>query len=186
MKKVIHTVPFFSQRSEHEWQERGFGTVEDAVSWQERSCGIACIKMVLDMHPEYSGQRFADMIGEMKDKGIYRERVGCVHQGIADELNARMIDAQSMKITSIERIKDLVDKGNILIVSIGVGFSDGRKSGHLVPLIGYIEEGSGVISFVVHYSSSWASHEQAERQVDAGRFMEHFSGNAIRVRMYNS
>jgi hypothetical protein len=185
MKRVLHKIPFYSQYSEADWQERGFDSLEDAILWQERSCGIACVKMVLDMHPEHAGKKFYPLIKEMEEKGVYKLGAGCVHQGIANELNDKMIDSQRMKITNINQITKLIDQGNIFIVSIGAGFTNGRKTGHLIPVVGYIEEDGKVKSVITQYTTSAPKLQQVEREVDSDRFMEHFSGNAIRVRVYN-
>lgn len=182
--RKLHKIPFYSQLSNHEWKERGFQSIEDAQYWEKLSCGIACIKMVLDMHYEHKDKLFADLIREMEEKGVYRRGVGCVHQGIADEFNNRGIDSQRIKITEVQKIKELVDEENILIVSIGAGFVDGKKNGHLVPVVGYIEEGGVVVSIIVNHTSSLDSWQWPEKEIDTKRFMDHFSGNAIRVRLY--
>lgn len=185
MKKV-HKIPFFSQHSEDDWQERGFFNKEDAIYWQDKACGIACVKMVLDMHTEHSGQKFADLINEMEEKGVYLDGKGCVHQGIAGELNNRSIDAQRMKIETVDQIKKFIDQDNIFIASIGSRFLNGKKSGHLIPVIGYTEENGKVESIIVHYTSTPAEYQLPERDVDSTRFMNHFSGNVIRVRLYDT
>ena len=183
--KILHSLPYYSQLSEHDWQERGFTSREEALSWQNRSCGMACIKMVLDSHPEHTGIKFADLIAEMQEKGVYKEGVGCVHQGIADELNSRNMDAQRIKITDVDKLKRIIDEGNICIVSVGAGFIDGKKSGHLVPLIGYVENDGEVESVIVHNTSSYHGWQWPEKEIEIERFFEHFSGNGIRVRVYD-
>lgn len=183
--KTIHPIPYYSQLSEHDWQERGFSSKEEALSWQNRSCGMACIKMVLDSHAEHAGIRFADLIKEMQEKSVYKEGVGCVHQGIANEFNSRNIDSSRVKIESVEKLKKIIDEGNVCIVSVGAGFIDGKKSGHLVPLIGYTEEEGKLVSVIVHNTSSYHGWQWPEKEIEVERFFEHFSGNGIRVRVYN-
>lgn len=183
MKKLVHKIPYFSQLSKHEWRKRGFKDAEEAVSWENRSCGIACIKMVLEMHDQHKGILFADLIKEMEEKGVYKEGIGCIHQGIADELTGRGIESERIKIEKIEELKDLLDQGNICIVSVGPGLSEGRKSGHLVPAIGYVEEDGKIISIIIHHTSSYEGWQWPEKEIDIERFINHFSGNGIRVRL---
>lgn len=185
MIKKIHNIPFYSQLSQFDWKERGFRSFEEAEDWENRSCGIACIKMILDTHDEHKGNLFADLISEMEEKGVYKSGVGCVHQGIVDEFNSRGIDSSRLKIEDVQKLKDLIDNDNVLIVSIGVGFVGGKKSGHLVPVIGYIENSGEITSIIVHYTSSLAACQWPEREIEVDRFMNHFSGNAIRVRLYS-
>ncbi len=181
MQKVLRKIPFFSQLSRHEWKERGFKDAEDAKYWENRSCGIACMKMILDMHEDHKGQRFADLIREMEGKGVYKDGVGCVHQGIVDELNNRNIDSQRMQVSEIRQISESIDQGNILIVSIGTGLAGGKKNGHLVLVIGYVEHAGEVLSVILNHTSSRDDRQWPEKEIGVNRFMEHFSGNAIRV-----
>lgn len=186
MPKKIHNIPYYSQLSTPDWEARGFASLEEAEYWQTRSCGIACIKMVLDNHKEHRGQKFADLVKEMEDKGVYKDGVGCVHQGIVDQFNARGIDSQRMKIDTPEKFKKLIDQDNIFIVSIGAGFIDGKKNGHLVPVIGYTtDKDDNIISLIVHNTSSYHGWQWSEKEIDVGRFMNHFSNNTIRVRLYD-
>lgn len=184
--KKLHKIPFYSQHSQKDWQERGFKDLEEAKFWENKSCGIACMKMVLDMHPEHGGKKFADLIQEMEEKGVYKAGIGCVHQGIADDFNARNIDSQRIKIDTPDQIKKFIDQDSIIIVSIGPGFVEGRKSGHLVPLIGYKEESGKVTHIITHHTSSYLEWQWPEKEVEVETFMNHFSGNAIRVRLYDT
>ncbi len=177
-------MPFFSQLSKNDWKERGFKDEYDAVFWQTKSCGMACIKMVLDMHPEHAGAKFAELIHEMEEKGVYRAGVGCVHQGITEELNVRGIDAGRMKINNADEFKKLIDQDNIFIVSVGAGFSKPKNSGHLVPVIGYTEQDEKIESIIIHHTSSNEDFQWPEKEIEVERFFKHFSGNAIRVRLY--
>jgi hypothetical protein len=183
MKKLIHKIPYFSQLSRHDWKERGFKDIEEAISWENRSCGIACIKMVLEMHEKHRGIPFADLIKEMESKGVYKEGIGCIHQGIADEFKSRDIESERVKIEKTEELKLLLDDGNICIVSVGPGFSEGRKTGHLVPVIGYMEENGQITSMIIHHTSSYEGWQWPEKEIDIERFLDHFSGNGIRVRL---
>lgn len=127
-----------------------------------------------------------DLIKEMEEKGVYKAGIGCVHQGIADELNSRNIDAQRMKINDVSELKKFIDQDNIFIVSIGPGFVEGRKSGHLVPVIGYKEEDGRITSVIVHHTSSLEKWQWPEKEIDTSTFTDHFSGNSIRVRLYDN
>ena len=187
MPKKIHNTPYYSQLSTPDWEARGFVSFEEAEYWQTRSCGIACIKMVLDSHEAHKNQKFADLIREMEEKGVYVDGVGCVHQGIADQFNVRGIDSQRTKIDSPEKFKKYIDQDNIFIVSIGAGFIDGKKNGHLVPVIGYTSDAGGkLLSLIVHNTSSYHGWQWPEKEIEVERFINHFSNNAIRVRLYDN
>lgn len=137
------------------------------------------------MHGDHAGKNFADLIKEMDEKGVYKAGVGCVHQGIVDELNSKNIDSQRMKIANINDFKKFIDQDNIFIVSIGPGFVEGRKSGHLVPVVGYKEEGGKITHMIVHHTSSLQEWQWPEKEIEVGIFTNHFSGNSIRVRLYD-
>jgi hypothetical protein len=182
-KKFQHNIPFFSQLSKNDWQDRGFSSLEEATNWENKSCGMACLKMIFDMHGIRSDQSFASLIKESEEKGIYKTGIGCIHQGIADECNAHGIEAERAQIADIQEFKLPIDQGHILIVSIGAGFEGGKKSGHLVPVIGYIEKNGKIKFLIVHHTSSWESRQWPAKKIDVETFMNHFSGNAIRVKI---
>lgn len=178
---MIHPIPYFSQRSRHAWLERGFKNANDAAYWEKRSCGIACLKMILDFIPEQKGQKFADIISEMVERGAYKDGVGWIHEGLAHKLNDLDIDAQRLRIENIKNFKILIDQGNVFVVSVGAGFNKGNKSGHLVLVVGYKEENKQVVSLIIHHTSSLKEWEWPSIEIDVKRFEDNFSGNAVRV-----
>lgn len=117
----------------------------------------------------------------MKERGAYKDNVGWIHQGIAHKLNELDIDAQRLRIENVEEIKVLIDQGNVFIVSVGAGFDEGKKSGHLVMVIGYKEVEGKLVSLIIHHTSSLEKWEWPEVEIETKRFEDNFLGNVIRV-----
>lgn len=153
---MILKVPYYSQVRETKNPD-----------WEDKSCGIAALKMVLDF---YKPTQFS--IDELFQKGLnlggYKANVGWYHHCLAllakslgykavtrswnipkeslEHLTERGFSKDDIEIVENQQIeegifslKNELDRGHPVIVSVTKGFGK-HGEGHLVTLIGYDEE----------------------------------------------
>lgn len=177
-KFQAHKVPFFTQRSS-DYAADGYPSREVADHWQERSCGVACARMVvgafLDLEPPLPWELIERMIAH----GAYLPGKGWIHAGIATFLSDQYgFTCSRGRAENIADLVELLKDGALVIASVAVGLEGTSKSGHLIVVHGFEDEASQT-SLIVHHPSSWASYEWIDRKVPTQHFWNYFSGNVI-------
>lgn len=172
-------VPFYSQRIGRRWQEMGFPSKEVAALWEWEACGIACLQIVLEALTGRTAPRIYDLIVAVDAAGGYRKDAGWIHEALAAKAREFGLRSYRRRILIPEKIAAFINQQMIVAVSVGVGFEERKKSGHLALVIGYKTIGRTLAGFFVHHPSALREYEWKRRFVDVQRFREHFSGNAI-------
>lgn len=174
-------IPFYTQRCiDH--VEEGYPSRELADHWQERSCGVACARMVIEALTAASPPSPWPLIEQMVARGAYLQGKGWVHAGIANFLNDEYgLNCTRRRVESIDELVDLIASGALLIASVAVGFEGESKSGHLILVHGITIENQ-VRQLMIHHPSSWESYEWRDKPIPVDRFWKHFSGNIIECR----
>jgi Peptidase_C39 like family len=184
-EKIQLQIPLFRQRFEsYNWKKDGFLSVEDSAVWSDRSCGIACVRMVI-------GYFFPDKIPSLPkllNQGLqisaYCSR-GWIHAKLVELLGFYNVAGEAIGITSdLNFIISKIKIGQPIIASITEKFPcDGKKGGHLVVVNGYVigEDGQTLIFF--NDPSAWG---QSNNSVTAERFFSSFSGRIIVCSMANN
>jgi hypothetical protein len=80
---IRHTLPFRSQSWDlTQWERLGFSSETEANYWQDSSCGVLCLGMILD-----AVSQTAPSTKELIDRGIsfkaYTDNTGWSHEGLA-------------------------------------------------------------------------------------------------------
>lgn len=145
-------IPFFSQLDS-----------SVPIEHQRHVCALACIKMILDSKKEHIS--FNVLFDEAQIVGNY-EKAGWTHETIIrvlrnhgvlayrQEFLGHTVDLEIKKgviaehtsqfiLSGIEKIKESIDRGNPVCVSVKANFSE-NKEDHVVLVIGYDED-----SFVI-------------------------------------
>lgn len=153
-----HEVPYFSQYDESIPEE-----------WRDRSCGITALRMALGAAlPGQTLPSVTELIEEGIESGAYIEGVGWRHDGLvklAKQYGANAyrgeyrIRGQSrlpqflkaayehvLFLKGLSTVHNVVSRGGVPIVSVTV---PGKRDTHLIPLVGYGEEG-GQTGFYYH------------------------------------
>ena len=138
-------------------------------SWQNRCCGIACTKMVINYFKPDNKELIDDLIEEGVLVGGYSTDVGWNHNGIVrllrnrglssyqEEFKSVLVDSTQrrflksthenpMILNGINKIQKSLQDKKPVIVSVEPDF-DENKSSHLIVLTGFVEDGTGLDGF---------------------------------------
>jgi hypothetical protein len=185
-------------RSDPRWQQWGCESVDEFGYWVDRACGIACIKMVVEGLGGPQRLMMEWIQGALGRKGYMVtpdangnpvER-GWIHRVLAELISACGFPA-STRAASIEEIAGFLDGGQIVIAS--VSYELGREGtitqqgGHLVVVTGADVTGDGKVDcFYINNPSGRLAKYQANARIDAGRFVQAYSGRVILAGISNA
>lgn len=187
------SIPFVTQKSLN-WQQEGFPDEATAKHWEERGCGIACVRMLLlakaptlAVQPENS---YWGLIQQGLSLNAYCDK-GWIHRGLQTLLETFGIQAQCHRHLTPAQLADILDKGHPCIVSVSVGFRGGQrqswfkkipKGGHLVLALGAERNADGTLRHIVcHHPSVRDSWNMPATPAEIQRFANSFSGNCIEI-----
>ena len=125
-------VPYYSQ----------YEDIKDKV-WRDRACGLVCLKMVLDFYKAETPE-ISEFLKIALDKGTYHEFNGWIHDKIVELAKDFGMEAyRKEEMENEQELKDFLDKGNPVIVSIKAQKFSPEFEGkfHQIILIGYDENG---------------------------------------------
>ncbi len=195
-KYIIDNVPFFQQEiTEENYSQNGFNSYEDAKYWERRSCGVVCLKMVINFFNPDLKVSTKELINRGLERNAYKEKTGWIHQGLA-ELGEEygLVGGRESIGENIERIKDHLINEELVIASVAYGLKVGRKytksdgsarvtrrGGHLVVIYGVTEKNNKVEKLFLHHTSPQSSYEWESFEIDCSEFLKCFSeaGNII-------
>ena len=187
IKRVSRMIPFHSQLVDFSTSDlEGFRSIEDAKYWQERGCGIACLRMVVEaFRPLAEVSRYGEMVYEGLNTNAYCER-GWIHEGLVRLARARGVPGHAFRSANSKDVAAQILQDRPCIVSVTAAFQGGCKdsTGHLLPpgghlavVFGYGQNESGLQGFLVHHPSSWPEYNWPEKMVDLRSYEQSFSGN---------
>ncbi len=129
-------VPLLAQHFQPErWKEEGFASPGDSAAWSNRSCGIACVRMIISY---YNGT--APTMPQLLSQGLamnaYCDK-GWIHSGLARLLRDHGVSAQALCISIDQAVSDIRLHRPLVASVTGKLPCDGRKGGHLITLRGF-------------------------------------------------
>ncbi|MFF3069229.1 glutamate ligase domain-containing protein [Kitasatospora sp. NPDC057936] len=168
----VHQVPMCRQLVPvEEWEQQGGTDLGDRLTWSNRACGMAALRMILlayGMEPP--------VLTELIKIGVKRDALtdrGWLHAGIA-EIAADFDIAGQAEPVPAEELTERLAKAP-LIISVTEQFpSDGRRGGHLVVAHGFELGDDPVIHF--RDPSAWG---QDNDRVPLSRLAKSYTGRAI-------
>jgi hypothetical protein len=188
-REISFRIPFYSQRVDS-WTVDGFIADEEAKYWQQRGCGIACLRMVLDGVLRTRGARletsYASLISEGLALGAYCDR-GWIHARLVRLAEEYGVQGTAFRSTTTSSIVAELDKDRPCIASVTVKFEGGqidasgrplRRGGHLAVLFGYAQEADRVTAFLVNHPSAGSSNWE-RRWISIEQFEASFSGGLM-------
>lgn len=195
-KIIIEPVPFCKQQiTRGNYREAGFVSYEEAKHWENRSCGIICLKMVIKALKQDLMPTTKELIEVGLKKHAYDERKGWIHRGLLEIGKEYGLNGNRESIgEDTEKIREHLIKKQIVIASVSHGFEVGKeyeledgsiytvpKGGHLVVIYGVKENNGLSDKFFLHHPSSYEDYEWPNYEIDRENFLKSFSkaGNII-------
>ncbi len=177
-QESLTETPFFTQKvSEDSFYEDGFQTLEEAQHWQERGCGIACIRMVIShFNPSVTLPSYRELIQLGVDIGAYCSQ-GWIHRGLVNIAKLYDVQGNDFRRKKTANILSCLKAGKLCIASVSVGFNPKVKGGHLVVVNGYKSEDGILKGFYVNHPSSAEEYNWENKFIQLDRFKDSFSGN---------
>lgn len=187
--KVSYPIPFYTQQVDfNDVNLQGFKSKQEAEHWQERGCGIASIKMVIDGFQRDQGLKLSEAYGELVYKGLkmgaYCDR-GWIHKGLVELAKEYKILGQTFRRSNVNEVLSEIDKDRPCITSVTVGFKGGEMNnrgeviqpgGHLIVVIGAVRENGELQGFIVNHPSSSSELNWENHFVNIEAFKRSFSG----------
>jgi len=151
-------IKFYSQHSDDIEQE-----------WQDKACGIACLKMALSYSGKGEEISAMDLIKEGKYIGGYNPLHGWLHDSLVNILrnyglpayrqefrshsvnpseknSTKSIHEEKLISVGVGKIIQSIEKGSPVVISVKEGF-DTNNSTHLILLVGFKIEDRSVTGF---------------------------------------
>ncbi|MCR4313681.1 MAG: hypothetical protein NUV84_00335 [Candidatus Uhrbacteria bacterium] len=186
-------VPLYTQCWDLDaWQDLGYANREDAEYWQRSSCGILCVKMVMDGLREGAvPHTIKELIDIGVANGAYADATGWSHDGLVELLQSFSFVAQRGSF-SVGALREALASGALPIVSIKWAFQNTKTlkerilfwkkyGGHLAVLVGYEEERGHLTGFYVHHTSKIFEQNWEARFVPLKKFLKGYTGRGILV-----
>ncbi len=190
------TVPYFSQRlDEHNFKQEGFSSLEEALSWSDRICGLACAKMVIGAFNPGLEVPLYGLLSDGLREGAYKDGVGWIHAGLVRVCRKYGVIGECQSVgKDISKIVSNLRKGQIVIASVSPGLEGGKvyrlndstpviiqPGGHLIVIVGARICRDRLLSFLLHHPSSSLAYEWPDYEISVESFSKSFStrGNII-------
>jgi hypothetical protein len=185
--RVSMSIPFHSQLVDPSAPDfAGFRSLAEATHWQDRGCGIACLRMILEaLNPAAALPRYGELVYEGLDINAYCER-GWIHEGLVRLAAAHGVSGRAFRGASPKDVAGQILHDRPCIVSITAAFAGARKEasgrllppgGHLAVAFGYSQDEGGLGGFLVHHPSRSPQNNWQGKMVDRRSFELSFSGN---------
>ncbi len=171
---------------------------EEFTFWAWRDCGIACVKMILDLEGKTENLTIMDLTREgidlkgyiLYENGIFVDK-GWFHQSLAKLLDNHGVVARVKRWQTIESVASDIMKNKKVILSVRVpGRShikedgsflpkdDSRSSGHLILVTGVKMARKKVLGIYAHDPRGLERY-QKDTYITTNEFGRIFSGRTI-------
>jgi hypothetical protein len=180
-------IPFYSQIWDLDrWTELGFKSREEASYWQDSSCGVLCLKMAIEGLSEKKIDPISMIIARGLENNAYTHTHGWSHSGLTSMAKSYGISAYADKHLNENKLKELLDCGHLIIVSIKWAFEEEvtlrdlllawrKRGGHLALLIGY-RAGEG---FIINHTSTAPGYNWEGQVIPFEKFKTGFTGRGV-------
>lgn len=178
--EIVKEIIFFSQRiEEDDFKKEGFETLEEALFWQERGCGIASLRMIIaSLNSNVNLPNYKTLINQGIEINAYCPQ-GWIHNGLLNLAKRYMIDGRCYRNKSSLDVASALKNGELCICSVSVCFDQNKKGGHLIVINGFKEKNNKIIGFYVNHPSSVEKYNFKNKFIAIDMFENSFSGNFI-------
>lgn len=117
----------------------GFASLDEALFWRDRACGIACVCMLINALTGRT-ERLGAMIAEGLSRKAYINGVGWSHAGLAGLLQAHGITATARALPNLQALINILNEKGSVILSVTPGLKGGGRDndGQLLPKGGHL------------------------------------------------
>jgi hypothetical protein len=173
--RTVVPVPLLGQHYDPSaWRRDGFLSKAESVAWGGRSCGIACVRMLL-LACFGTAPPMAVLLHDALGIGAYCD-AGWIHSGLVELGRRHGLDGVAAPMDRHE-LTAALDDGLAPIVSVTAQLPvDGRRGGHLVVLHGRAGVGPEADLLLFRDPSRWG---ESHGEVSSDRLMASYSGRAI-------
>jgi hypothetical protein len=135
----------------------GFNSMEDAIFWRDRACGIACAHMLINTL-QHRQESIAALIHHGINLKAYIPNIGWSHAGLAKLLQEYGVQAIAHKLQNIQSLIEVLKQGKSAILSVTPGLRGGShsekgevfpKSGHLIIAHGWAIEKHTISDLII-------------------------------------
>jgi len=189
VEKYINDKPSLS--TDPRWKESGAETIKEYQMWTWSDCGIACFKMILGaIDKKYDTLTLVEIAKGAREYGAFEkdERMasGLHYAEFCNFVKERFnLKARVAKILTLNQIKDVVSRGNFVIISVHPsirnlgGEEPAKKGGHPVLVVGYDDDMAGVY---IHNPSGYQSNNSQDRAfVPYTKFKKFFANRGMTI-----
>jgi hypothetical protein len=175
-KTIKLTVPYYSQ----------FLDVNDAF-WNIRSCGGACLKMIIDYYKNNSinvnnSMSVLDIMNYAKENDGYSMSNGFIHDFAVNFLKENNLSSYRLEgLEDLDLIKKEILNNNPIIVSVVKRVLEQTKF-HLILVVGLqLDEKDQVVKVFYHDSEATSIENGSYRVCNTDQFLHSWRGKAIFV-----
>lgn len=169
-------IPHYPQRFKSgDWPAGVLFESRDSDYWGDRSCGLACLRMIITYYRKPIPTQYELLVEGVKQNSYTSK--GWIHQGLADLGEKYGLRATPIAIENGDELERLLKTKGPLIVSITHAFpEDGSSGGHLIVVCGrhINKQLEATVSF--RDPSRWGLSNSI---VSEKRFFSSFTGRGI-------
>lgn len=187
--KTLQNIPFYPQIWDLDsWNELGFSSREEALYWQNSSCGILCLKMAIEGLLDSEIDTIFELIQKGEQIGAFSDPIGWSHVGLAQLAGQYGVEAYARESIAEDEMKHILHHGGLVIVSAKWAFRLHKtlkekvlfwkkSGGHLVLVTGYNEKG-----FIVNHTSITPGYNWQQKCIPFSVFRLGCTGRGVVVK----
>ena len=170
------------------WADYGASTPDDYAHWAMRSCGVVCVKMVVEGlgGPVQSVMDWIEaglaldgyLTGQRAERPV---EIGWKHSALAELARAHGCRAELLSGLNVGDLAALVRSDRCLLASVSSEIGEGvdlpitRRNGHIVVVHGYEQAGDDDLTHLfVHNPSGRSPASRRDARLPVARFAEAF------------
>ncbi|MBI3572818.1 MAG: C39 family peptidase [Candidatus Kerfeldbacteria bacterium] len=189
-------VPFYTQHwNLDDWLNLGFSSRADAEYWERSSCGVLCLRMVIEF---MTGRVIPtkELVDEGLKIGAYGDEVGWKHDGLIALAKLHELGGRRYML-KLDDLVSALDHGQAPIISIAWAFKPQptlkqqlkfwkKYGGHLAVVVGYKRENGKLTGFFVHHTSKLKEENWVSCFIPRSVFHKRYTGRGMVVKRFEA
>lgn len=151
----------------------------DDKFWQDRSCGIVSLAMVLDYYNIQAD--IQELINSGLKKDGYIKNIGWKHQVIVDLAKDFNLKSERKEDDILDNLVGSIDREEPVIISVYKHFKN-TNGGHLAVLNGYFTDKDGELMGFYVNDPVGASYKHKDQFIELEKFIQGWKKRAIYIK----